>query len=78
VKEKGIAAVLRKWPDLDKGSIIYVGDAPSDITASRKAGIPIVAAAWAETAEPEKLLANQPDKIFYSITEFTDWLLPLV
>ncbi|WP_431209806.1 HAD family hydrolase [Puia sp. P3] len=78
VKEKGIAAVIRQWPDLDKSSIVYVGDAPSDITASRKAGIPVVAAAWAETAEPEKLLANQPDKIFYSISGFTDWLLPLV
>lgn len=78
VKEKGIAAVLRQWPDLDKSSIIYVGDAPSDITASRKAGIPVVAAAWAPTAEPEKLLAGHPDKIFYTLTQFTDWILPLV
>lgn len=78
VKEKGIAAVLQQWPDLNKDSIIYVGDAPSDITASRKAGIPVVAAAWAPTAEPEQLLANNPDKIFYSLNDFTDWLLPLV
>ena len=77
-KEKGITAVLGQWPDLDKSSIVYVGDAPSDITASRKAGIPVVAAAWAPTAEPEKLLANNPDKIFYTLPEFTDWLLPRV
>jgi len=77
-KEKGIAAVLRQWPDLDKSSIVYVGDAPSDITASRKAGIPVVAAAWAPTAEHEKLLANNPDNIFYTLSEFTDWLRPLV
>ena len=74
IKEQGIAAILRSWPDLDKSSIIYVGDAPSDITASRKAGINVVAAAWAGTADPEKLLANHPDKIFYSVTAFSEWL----
>ncbi|HXO75664.1 MAG TPA: HAD family hydrolase [Puia sp.] len=78
VKEKGIDAVLQHWKGIDKVSIIYVGDSPGDITASRKAGIPVVAAAWAETAEPEKLKAQNPDQIFYSIDEFADWLLSMV
>lgn len=78
VKVEGINAVLQQWKDLDKSTVIYVGDAPSDISASRKAGIPVVAAAWAETAEPEKLKTLNPDQIFYSIDEFADWLLSMV
>lgn len=74
VKVAGITSVLQQWKDLDKTSIVYVGDAPSDITASRQAGIPVVAAAWAETAEPELLLAMQPDQLFDSIAAFADWL----
>ena len=78
VKEAGINAVLQQWKDLGKSTVIYVGDAPSDITASRKAGIPVIAAAWAETAEPEKLKALNPDQLFYSIEEFTTWLFSMV
>jgi len=74
VKAAGIAAVLQGWKDLDKASVVYVGDAPSDITASRKAGVAVVAAAWAETAEPERLAAMQPDQQFDSIAAFADWL----
>ena len=78
VKVEGINAVLQQWKDLDRTSIIYVGDAPGDITASRKAGIPVVAAAWAETAEPEKLKALNPDQLFYSIDEFANWLFSMI
>src|SRR5258708_28463418 len=78
VKVEGITAVLQHWQDLDKDSIIYVGDAPGDITASRKAGIRVVAAAWAETAGPRKLKAQNPDQLFYSIDEFAAWLLPMI
>jgi phosphoglycolate phosphatase/pyrophosphatase PpaX len=74
VKPAGIAAVLQRWKELDKASVVYVGDAPSDITASRKAGVAVVAAAWAETAEPETLAAMQPDQLFDSIVAFADWL----
>lgn len=74
VKEEGITRVLDKWNDLDKASVIYVGDAPGDITASRKAGIRVIAAAWAETAEPDRLLPMKPDHLFYTIEEFGEWL----
>ena len=78
VKVEGINAVLQQWKDLDKSTVVYVGDAPSDITASRKAGIRVVAAAWAETAEPEKLKAQNPDHLFYTIEEFTGWLMSMI
>lgn len=73
-KASCIQAVLNNWPELIKDEVFYVGDAPSDIEASRQTGIPVIAAAWAETTEPEKLLALNPDKIFYNIPDFTDWL----
>lgn len=74
VKAKGIRSILDRWKDLDRREIIYVGDAPSDITASREAGIAVIAAAWAETAEPDKLRDLHPDEIFYSLDDFTGWL----
>ena len=73
-KMEGIQMVLNYWNDLTKEEVIYVGDAPSDVTASRKAGIAVIAAAWAETAEPEKLISLQPDELFYRVNDFTAWI----
>lgn len=73
-KAEAIAVVLDFLKPLKKEEVIYVGDAPSDITASRKAGIRVIAAAWAETAEPEKLIALKPDELFYTMRDFSDWL----
>jgi Fic family protein len=49
--------------------IIYVGDSPGDILAGRKAGIPVVAVAWAER---EKLKALEPKAVFGELKEFVD------
>ena len=54
-KGEGIKVILELLKDIHRDEVIYVGDAPGDIIASREAGIPVIAAAWAETAEPEKL-----------------------
>jgi phosphoglycolate phosphatase-like HAD superfamily hydrolase len=49
--------VLDHFAELAKDEIIYVGDAPSDIMASRKVGIPVIAAAYGRWnfCEPGKL-----------------------
>lgn len=73
-KAEGIQIILDRFKGLKKEEVIYVGDAPSDISASRKAGIRVIAAAWAETAEPEQLMELKPDEIFYTIEDFKDWL----
>ncbi len=73
-KVEGLEAVLNYYHDLSKGEVIYVGDSVNDILACKKVGIPIVAAAWAETAQPMKLLAQRPDKLFYSVSEFCNWI----
>jgi len=73
-KAEGIQIILDGLTDIKKDEVIYVGDSPSDILASRKVGVPIVAAAWADTAEPEKLQELKPDELFYTIKDFSDWL----
>ena len=73
-KAEAIQVVLDFFADISKDEVVYVGDAPTDITASRNAGIPVVAVAWAETAEPEKLKALNPDELFYTFGDFSHWL----
>lgn len=73
-KPQGIKAILKTWSDLSKNEVVYIGDAPSDVTACREAGISIVGAAWAETAEPDKLDAMNPDWMFSTVEEFREWL----
>jgi phosphoglycolate phosphatase-like HAD superfamily hydrolase len=73
-KPEGIQRILDSYIGIKNEEVIYVGDAPSDIDACRKVGIPIVAAAWAETAEPEKLIPLNPDYLFYTLTDFEHWL----
>ncbi|MDR3182292.1 MAG: HAD family hydrolase [Planctomycetaceae bacterium] len=48
---------------------VYIGDMASDILACRQVPMPVWSAAWAATADAEKLKAHQPDKIFYSVQE---------
>mgnify|MGYP001789072824 CR=1 FL=1 len=74
-KSEGIQTILNSLKGLEINEVIYVGDALSDILASRKVRVPIVAAAWADTAEPEKLKELQPDELFYTIKDFKNWLL---
>ncbi len=73
-KPEGIRVILQQWPGIGKEEVIYVGDAPADIEACRKVGIAIVAAAWAETAEPEKLKKLHPDELFYTVEDFAGWI----
>jgi phosphoglycolate phosphatase/pyrophosphatase PpaX len=61
--------VLERWEVADKSSILYVGDAPGDIIAARKAGIPIAAVTWASTTNKNDLIKLQPDYLFESIKE---------
>lgn len=73
-KAEGIRSVLHAWSDIETGEVVYVGDAPSDIAASRQASVAVLAAAWGTTAEPELLQALQPDELFYSIADFSRWI----
>jgi phosphoglycolate phosphatase-like HAD superfamily hydrolase len=74
-KSECITEILARW-GMEPTEAIYVGDAPSDIPSARKAGTYAIAAAWAATAEPDLLRAEQPDALFTTLSEFEAWLLP--
>lgn len=73
-KTRNINRLVAEWA-LPPNEVLYVGDAPGDITACRRAGVPIAAAAWASTAEADVLASMQPDALFTSVDSFQDWLL---
>lgn len=74
-KPEGLKNVINKFCELSKDEMIYIGDAPSDIDACRKVGIPVIAVAWANDVEKDKLIENKPDEIFDSVQIFTKWLI---
>lgn len=73
IKPEGIMAVLNKF-NLNPNEAIYVGDAPSDVISSRKVGVPVISAAWADTADVEELKKLNPDEIFTTVDELKNYL----
>lgn len=72
-KPEGIRAVLDRFL-LKPEEAIYVGDTASDVASARSAGVPAVAAAWAETADRETLRRAGADQLFPTIPAFREWL----
>ena len=68
IKDVSIRDVLSKMGIAPENSI-YVGDAVKDVVSAHKAGVPCWSAAWFASANPEKILENNPEKIFYSVAE---------
>lgn len=75
-KTEAINEVLEKQgvrPD----EAAYVGDAPSDVTSARAAGVPVYSAAWADSSDEgvrEQLRALSPDRIFESVASLRAFL----
>lgn len=72
-KTEAIKQILALW-GLPPSSVMYVGDSPSDVTASRAAGIGVIGAGWAETTETKPLAAEKPDALLRTIEELGSWL----
>ena len=72
-KPDRIRHVLAQW-GLPPTQVLYVGDFPSDIKASKQAGTISIGAAWAPTADSLELARHNPDYLFDSIQDFRDWL----
>ncbi len=73
-KPGDIEQLIQSFGDVTGEETIYVGDSPSDITDSRKAGITAIAAAWATTAKADELEKEKPDELFYKVPDFAGWL----
>jgi phosphoglycolate phosphatase-like HAD superfamily hydrolase len=72
-KINGIRKVLSRLGANTQKSL-YIGDAPSDIIYCKEVGIPIAAAAWAETTDAQELIPLSPDWIFYTVSDFKTWI----
>lgn len=74
IKDKCIEKILKNW-QIPPKQAVYVGDQPSDIICSRKAGVLPIAVTWASTTKnPELLEKENPYKIFSRIDDFKLWL----
>jgi phosphoglycolate phosphatase/pyrophosphatase PpaX len=73
IKERCFEEIIESF-SINRNDILYVGDTPSDILASRACGIKVAAVAWASTAEPEKLASMLPDFLFMTVQEFQNHL----
>ncbi|MCX8037509.1 MAG: HAD family hydrolase [Candidatus Sumerlaeia bacterium] len=73
IKASNIRKVLAAW-NLPPEAAVYVGDAPADIRAAREAGVLPVVAAWAQSANRERLLALSPEVFLESTADFVRWL----
>ncbi len=71
VKEACIEEIFATCP-LRREKVLYVGDSPYDIKASRACGIRVAAAAWAPTADLAKLQSMSPDYCFETVEAFFD------
>lgn len=72
-KAEAIEELLHDY-HLEKKEFYYVGDAVSDVTACRKAGVTCLSAAWGTTADIRNLEEANPSKVFSSIKELTLFL----
>ncbi len=72
-KPEGIQKVLDALKILPDEAV-YIGDAPSDILSARKAGLPVISAAWAATADIEDLQRQKPDRICFTVRDLILYL----
>lgn len=73
-KAEAISELLDAY-HLAKDEFYYVGDAVSDVTASRKAGVTCLSAAWGTTAETDRLKEINPSNVFLTIGDLQYFLL---
>ncbi len=76
-KARGIQRVLHRL-NIAPDQSFYVGDTTSDIKAARSVGVPMIAAAWAETTQVEPLRALNPEKLCTTIEEFKRYVEGMV
>ena len=73
-KPENIAKIVDRW-GLDPVEVYYVGDSHTDIRDAKEAGVNSIAAAWASTANVEKLKEHSPFLLFDNFEDFKNWAL---
>lgn len=72
-KAEAIEELLHAY-HLEKDEFYYIGDAVSDVTACRKAGVTCLSAAWGTTADIRGLEEANPSNVFFSIGNLSHFL----
>lgn len=72
-KTENLHKLLAKY-DLDSADMIYVGDALSDIDASREAGVICCSAAWQAHQDLEQLRLANPDHTYERVDDLKRYL----
>jgi HAD superfamily hydrolase (TIGR01549 family) len=73
IKSQAIRKVLALWGQPAE-EVAYVGDALSDVRSAREAGVIPLSAAWADTADYDRLEAMRPAATFRTVADLADWL----
>ncbi len=68
---EGIHRVIDRF-GLSRDRVLMVGDALSDIRASRAAGVRVAAVLW-DCLDPDRVLAAGADLVFHTVTEMDSW-----
>ncbi len=58
---------------LSPEQLLMVGDSPADICAAREGGVRIASVLW-DSYAADTVLQLQPDFVFYSVSDFYQWL----
>lgn len=76
VKTECIERILADW-GVASQQAVYVGDAPSDVQAAHRAGVPVIAAAWASSADVRALKAREPEILLEDAADLESALLAM-
>ena len=68
---EGITKVMEHF-SLAPEDVLMVGDALSDVKASRAAGVKVAAVVW-DSYDRERVLNADADYVFHSVAEMSDW-----
>lgn len=69
--------IIKEW-DILPHEVIYVGDAPTDITDSKEAGVVPISAGWASTVKLDELKLLYPYKLFEKMSDLNFWIKTLI
>jgi len=70
---EGITTFINSY-DLDKDRVLMIGDSPSDVKASKEAGVKIASALW-DSYAAEKVKGLGSDYYFNTVQELKEFLI---
>lgn len=77
IKPLCMERIIKEWGILPHESL-YIGDAPTDITDSKVAGLVPVSVCWASTANRAELQVLEPYRLFDKMSDLKIWIKTLI